>query len=634
MISLPQLPQKLHTPIWIYSISDGRVILANDSALDVWESDCREELYSRDLKSEMSEAVSATLLYYRSLFEKGESIQTWWHLSPKNKVKKILFNFSGIDLENGEKAMLAEVLAFSEHSNNSILFDADGSTISFNDSFTRCYKPTFTTLGEFVGNSALADSWIDRIKKEKVVHAVHKSFIGKRSHWFNLEIRWLDDKQQVLMKLINMDDEKHAYHGAIHESDHDFLTQVLNRKGIIKKIDSSPYVEKYSVLFIDIDGFKLVNDSYGHPVGDQLLQEITHKIKSILPCGATLARFGGDEFIIYLPEVCGVEFAQLVIHQCNQPIDIEKIGRINVGCSIGIANFPDHSQSFEQLINFADVAMLSAKEQGRNRAHHFAPTMLSDLHRKSTLRQQMVTALEEDKFNLVYQPIFDTKSGQLSSLESLMRWNDPLLGDISPSEFIPLAEQSGLMPSIGLWVVKAVCKQLKDWNNSRYWAVHINLSSYQLSEEFPEQVLEILDQFNVKPEQIIFEVTDLLVIDDNGESYKCLLALQSNGFSLQLDDFGSGFSNLDKINTLPISVIKLDKQFMNELSPFNRAVIKAIKLVCEARNIPVIAEGIETAEQLNYANESNIDYCQGFYLSRPVSPNNLDHFVTAQCFVH
>ncbi|MGL6259232.1 putative bifunctional diguanylate cyclase/phosphodiesterase [Vibrio sp. WXL210] len=642
MIPSTSIPQLLHTPIWVYCFETKAIIWANNAALQLWEADSIAELSNRNLGGDMSLATLATLNYFRSMFKKGESIRAWWDYTPKDKQKKTLCHFSGVTLDSNAEGMLVEVLskeeciqravAFSEYSNNAMLIDKHGQVISFNAAFIQSYSPTVTELSQFLDSSTLASEWLSAVKEEKVINRVHHCFTGHQHFWFRIEMRWLEESNQMLLHLVNIDAERRSYLAARYESDHDLLTNLLNRKGLYRKIEDNYKEGSFEVLFIDIDAFKAVNDSYGHLAGDQLLIAIAKRIASLLPEDALLARFGGDEFIVIIPEQNHI--ADLIVEQCGLPFYIDQIGEIKVGCSIGIAHYPEHSMSIDQLFKFADIAMLSAKKAGRGLVHNFAAPMLDSIRYKSLLRQQLGTAIKEEHFELHYQPIYQVETGEIASVEALLRWHDPLLGQVSPANFIPFVEECGMMPKIGLWVIEQACKRLNNWNGTRHWKVNVNLSPCQLTSHFVDDVIQLTTKYGIAPDQLVFEITETAIVQKGALAQECLQSLRDSGFALQLDDFGSGYANFDRIASLPITAIKLDRQFVKRCTVQSQAIIQATQLICNACGFDLIAEGVETEEQLKQIRTLNIDYCQGFLLAKPMPADQIENINVISPYFH
>ncbi|MBY5945388.1 putative bifunctional diguanylate cyclase/phosphodiesterase [Photobacterium rosenbergii] len=624
----------LQTPVWIFDIHQKRILWANSASLSLWEAKSTDELTARDLSLDMSEAVDAILDGYLSRFQQGEKIKTWWYFSPNNVIKKALCYFSGMPGPNGNTVMLVEViaeeaslrreLAFSGSSNLALLFDENGSLISANNSFTHSFGEDLRDLASFLGDAQLADKWLATARSEGVLKTKRLCWTGKSHHWLNIDGKWLSDKHQLLLSLINISQEKEQLHKAKYNAEHDFLTGLLNRRGITNAIVENQHSQHpYSLLFLDIDGFKLVNDTYGHAIGDKLLRAIAIRLQEEVKFKGLLARFGGDEFIVQA-EHRNIEnsamFAKQLIKALNRPFHLKEVGELSIGCSIGTSDYPTDAKDIETLVTQADMAMHRAKLRGRNRSHHFSPDMADALYRKMTLRHHLTLALEAEAFELYYQPIVDMNSKSLKGFEALIRWHDEELGQVSPGEFIPLAEETGQIVPLGKWIIKTACKQLAQWREKygKAFIMSVNLSRAQLQSSLAPTIEGLLKYYQIPPAQLALELTESTMLQEYDEAKQCLDDLASLGLELYLDDFGTGYSSLSQLQDLPISTVKLDQSFVQGEHKGSQAIIEATQAICEKLALKVVAEGVETEAQLRYLQQCGFDFCQGYYLGRPL----------------
>ncbi|MBC7006514.1 EAL domain-containing protein [Photobacterium sp. BZF1] len=624
----------LQTPVWIFDIHQKRILWANSASLSLWEAKSTDELTARDLSLDMSEAVDAILDGYLSRFQQGEKIKTWWYFSPNNVIKKALCYFSGMPGPNGNTVMLVEViaeeaslrreLAFSGSSNLALLFDENGSLISANNSFTHSFGEDLSDLASFLGDAQLADKWLASARSEGVLKTKRLCWTGKSHHWLNIDGKWLSDKHQLLLSLINISQEKEQLHKAKYNAEHDFLTGLLNRRGITNAIVENQHSQHpYSLLFLDIDGFKLVNDTYGHAIGDKLLRAIAIRLQEEVKFKGLLARFGGDEFIVQA-EHRNIEnsamFAKQLIKALNRPFHLKEVGELSIGCSIGTSDYPTDAKDIETLVTQADMAMHRAKLRGRNRSHHFSPDMADALYRKMTLRHHLTLALEAEAFELYYQPIVDMNSKSLKGFEALIRWHDEELGQVSPGEFIPLAEETGQIVPLGKWIIKTACKQLAQWREKygKTFIMSVNLSRAQLQSSLAPTIEGLLKYYKIPPAQLALELTESTMLQEYDEAKQCLDDLASLGLELYLDDFGTGYSSLSQLQDLPISTVKLDQSFVQGEHKGSQAIIEATQAICEKLALKVVAEGVETEAQLRYLQQCGFDFCQGYYLGRPL----------------
>ncbi|MGR5062643.1 putative bifunctional diguanylate cyclase/phosphodiesterase [Photobacterium sp. DNB22_13_2] len=624
----------LQTPVWIFDIHQKRILWANAASLSLWEAETTSELTARDLSLDMSEAVDAILDGYLSRFHQGEKIKTWWYFSPNDMIKKALCYFSGMPGPDGSTVMLVEViaeeaslrreLAFSGSSNLALLFEENGHLISANNSFTHSFGEDLHDLASFLGDAQLAEKWLSTARTEGVLKSKRLCWTGKSHNWLNIDGKWLSDKHQLLLSLINISQEKEQLHKAKYNAEHDFLTGLLNRRGITNAIIENQHSQHpYSLLFLDIDGFKLVNDTYGHAIGDKLLRAIAIRLQEEVKFKGLLARFGGDEFIVQV-EHRNIDnsalFAKQLIKALNRPFHLKEVGELSIGCSIGTSDYPTDAKDIETLVTQADMAMHRAKLRGRNRSHHFSPDMADALYRKMTLRHHLTLALEAEAFELYYQPIVDMNSKSLKGFEALIRWHDEELGQVSPGEFIPLAEETGQIVPLGKWILKTACKQLALWEKKygKSFIMSVNLSRAQLQSSLAPTIEGLLNQYQIPPSQLALELTESTMLQEYDEAKQCLDDLASLGLELYLDDFGTGYSSLSQLQDLPISTVKLDQSFVQGEHKGSQAIIEATQAICEKLALKVVAEGVETETQLRYLQQCGFDFCQGYYLGRPL----------------
>ncbi|WP_330217487.1 bifunctional diguanylate cyclase/phosphodiesterase [Photobacterium kishitanii] len=404
----------------------------------------------------------------------------------------------------------------------------------------------------------------------------------------------------------------------------------MNRRGVSAALKASHHrLSQYSLLFLDLDGFKLVNDTYGHAAGDKLLRAVAIRLLNVVKDKGLVARFGGDEFIIQIERrnytTIG-NFSNQIIETLNRPFHIKDIGELSISCSIGTSNYPDDANNFDTLVTQADMAMHRAKQRGRNCSYPFLQEMADALYRKMTLRHHLSQALENQDFELYYQPIIDLSTQQLKGFEALIRWYDESLGQVSPAEFIPLAEETGQIVPLGLWILHSACQQLAYWTQlyKQTFIISINLSRAQLQPNLAQTIEQIINQYNVNPSQLALEITESAMLQDYCETKPCLDALAAMGIELYLDDFGTGYSSLSQLHDLPISTVKLDQSFVQGEHTSSKVIIEATKAICEKLNLKIVAEGVETQAQLDYINQCGFDYCQGYFFSKPMPVHEIE----------
>ncbi len=415
-----------------------------------------------------------------------------------------------------------------------------------------------------------------------------------------------------------------------HRAHHDPLTDLPNRMLCDDRLRQAitlagRYQRKIALLWIDLDEFKDINDRHGHEAGDFLLQQVGARIKSRLRAADTVARVGGDEFIAILgeddaPEAVG-SVAESVLNAIAEPahyLDLD----LQVTASIGVAVYPNDGTSADELKRSADQAMYRAKERGRNTYRLFSSALSERLARRMEIQQSLRNALAADGFEMYYQPQF-TSAGRLVGLESLIRFRDPELKRISPGEFIPIAEEMGLMIDVGAWVIEEVCNQMRQWREEGIppLPVSVNVSALQLARtDFASFISAILAKNAIPPDLLQVEITETAMMNDVEESRRQLVALEDIGVRLSLDDFGTGHSSLSYIHRLPVDTIKIDRSFVRHLAVFteSNAIVRGILVIARALELTVVAEGVETQEELDAVNSLGFDLIQGYLLSVPL----------------
>ncbi|MDB5804664.1 MAG: hypothetical protein JWN73_1986 [Betaproteobacteria bacterium] len=417
----------------------------------------------------------------------------------------------------------------------------------------------------------------------------------------------------------------------LRQATHDALTGLPNRvvldERIQHAIDSSERSHRrFAVYFMDLDGFKAVNDSLGHRIGDNLLKELASRLRNNLRKQDLIARFGGDEFVILVEDVAdagnAAAVAEKLFDSFTEEFDLLESG-MSVSPSIGIALYPENGETIEVLLKNADAAMYQAKAAGRNTYRFFEPTMNMSAQRTMQIQRGLHAGLRLNQFHLDFQPKFDCKHGHLLGLEALMRWKHPELGQVSPSEFIPIAERAGQISRLGRWVVEETCRQIRAWDaeGAAPVKVAVNLSVNQLnSADLAEEMAAILKKHDVSPERVMFEITESVAMHDTETNVASIGRLQAMGFDLSIDDFGTGYSSLSYLQKFAVGQLKVDRSFVHALDRGDEkslAIVSTIIGLAHSLNMEVVAEGVETREQLALLGELKCDQVQGFLLGRP-----------------
>jgi diguanylate cyclase (GGDEF)-like protein/PAS domain S-box-containing protein len=432
---------------------------------------------------------------------------------------------------------------------------------------------------------------------------------------------------------------------------HDSLTGLLNRGAFEERMSTALLRVarrggQFALLYIDLDRFKGINDSLGHTVGDSLLQHLARRFEKIVGAAGQLARWGGDEFLVLLDDAAAaVPLAQRLIEAAGEPCEIESL-LLSIGASIGIAFAPEHGADTATLLRHADTAMYRAKEHGRRQAEIFNPAMNAHLERRTRLDAGLRQALDRNELSVIYQPVIDLRSLEMTGVEALLRWHSPELGDVTPSEFIPLAEDTGLIVPIGEWAMRTIFAQAAEWQAIQAaqsaslqpgevmrlpLRVALNVSARQLLwSDLANTVERALEATGVLPRRLEFELTESLLLQDSTTLARNISRLRAMGIELAIDDFGTGYASLSYLLRFPISTLKIDQSFIRRV-PGDRdamSIAEAIVAMSNALGLRCIAEGVETREQFDFLRMVDCDAIQGFLVASPLDAHQISERLT------
>ena len=430
---------------------------------------------------------------------------------------------------------------------------------------------------------------------------------------------------------INLQLEKQT-EAARHMAFHDLLTGLPNRSQLLENLDHAIQLaqrqeSRLAVLFLDLDRFKYINDSLGHHIGDELLKEVAQRVKSRLRSSDTLVRLGGDEFVILLESLednnTPAKVAQNILDTLQEPMDVAGF-HLNISASIGIAFYPEDADNIHSLIKYADNAMYQAKELGRNRFRYYTRALSEETEKRLATESALREAMQLNQFHMVFQPIINLRTMEVSHAEALIRWQHPELGFVSPEYFIPIAEENGLINEIGIWVVRQACQAYKSWmaQGLALKSVAINVSSVQFKKgNLTRTIQSILAEEGLDASAIEIEITERYLMDQTEHTIKHLDALKRAGHLISVDDFGVGYSSMSYMKRLPLDIIKIDRSFVNDIADDenDRQISLAIISLSHNLGYRVIAEGVENEAQLAFLQHSGCDFAQGYFFSRPVA---------------
>jgi len=489
-------------------------------------------------------------------------------------------------------------------------------------------KDGFHATAELKAEKEYADLPILVITALDDDRSVAKAFDVGACDYITKPVNWSVLRQRVRRLLYTAQAERKIRHLAYHDT----LTGLPNRLLFMDRMEQAigraqRSNDRFALLFIDVDHFKVINDSMGHEAGDQLLTEVTRRLGDSVRRSDTIARLGGDEFTVILENVSEPEAVVLVAKNLLEilckPMYLGDRD-VHISASIGIAMYPDDGEDFGNLLKNADTAMFRAKAQGRNTFQFYASEMSTAAMRRLELENSLRYAIEKQEFIIHYQPKYDLHSRGCVGMEALVRWDHPDKGVIPPDEFIPLAEETGLIVALGEWVIRTACRQLSTWQKAGY-PVH-DLSINVSARQFHEQDLcalftEVLQEYRLDAQDIEIELTESALVENHQHARQILGRLHDMGLRIALDDFGTGYASMTYLKQFPIDTVKIDRSFVWGIpgDVENIAIVRAIAGLTSALGLSLIAEGVETAEQVEFLMDIECLRGQGYFWSKPVS---------------
>jgi diguanylate cyclase (GGDEF)-like protein/PAS domain S-box-containing protein len=637
----------------------------------------REELMGMNIRQyadkENAKRVSQA---YDLVYKTGIPLkEAGWHITRKDGQKRYIegsisllkdsaekvIGFRGITHDVTERKQAEEALRQSEEKYRNILeniqeayFEVDlaGNFTFFNDSLCRI---TGCSREELIG--ANYRQFSDRENSKSVFMVFNEVYkTGVYTEGFDWLIIRKDGTKRYIEASVSLKKDSSGkpsgFKGVIrditerkrieqelnHMATHDVLTGLPNRLMFSQLLEHAVQSaqrnkKQLAVLFIDLDRFKIINDSLGHEAGDILLKEMALRFKQSLRNVDIVGRLGGDEFIILIEDFNDEKqvatLAQKILATIIQPMNIRG-EECRVTASIGISVYPKDGQDEQSLMKNADIAMYFAKEEGKNNFQFYSENIRSMSSERLTIETNLRRAIERNEFYLDYQAKLDLKTKEITGVEALLRWNNPYLGVVTPAQFIPVAEETGMIVPIGRWVMKTACAQNAAWQKQGLPPIcmSVNISLRQLmNENFLQDIKNILNETRMSPALLELEITESMIMHKPERLIPILIKIKELGVRMAIDDFGTGYSSLAQIKNFPINTLKVDRSFIRNLPTDmdNRAVTEAVIVMGKSLKLTVVAEGVETKEQENFLQEQICDEMQGFYFSKPISP---DRFAT------
>ncbi|MDK9723463.1 MAG: EAL domain-containing protein [Sterolibacteriaceae bacterium MAG5] len=652
---------------------DGRIEYCNQSLLDmtgfaasevigqlpsIWKSDeTPAEVYR-----ELWQAVSGGQRWQGEMRNKRRNGQLYWErqtISPIRDADGRIVRLISVKEDTTLLQEMAQALSLREQalasSNNGIMITLskadDHSIVYVNPAFERITgysaKEVIGLEGRFLVRDDLAQPGLNEIRnalrEQRPGHAVLRNYRKDGSlFWNELFISPISDLSRHetthFVSIINDVSERIHYQQAIeHQATHDNLTGLANRTLLHDRISQAIAFARRSsrsvaVMLLDLDHFKHVNDAFGHSAGDDLLKEVAQRLRACVRESDTVARLGGDEFVIVLSDLVSAEdvdhISEKISESLSRPVMIGEREAF-VGASIGISLFPRDGEHGETLLRNADMAMYRVKEHGRNSVRLFSPEMATMAIERVDMEGALRRAIERKELLLHYQPKIDLGTRRIVGAEALVRWQHPQIGLVHPTEFIPLAEETGLVVPLGAWVMEEAFRQQAAWTAAGLPPIRmaINLSARQFRlEDLPDIVNEKLAATGAKPGSFIFELTESMVMQDAERALTVMHSLKTLGISLSLDDFGTGYSSLSYLRRFPIDEVKIDRSFVRDLhhDPDDAAIAAAVVALARTLGLKVVAEGVEMEEQVNVLERLNCDQVQGYFFGRPLDPADFE----------
>ncbi|GFE71791.1 EAL domain-containing protein [Chroococcus sp. FPU101] len=543
------------------------------------------------------------------------------------------------DQDNLEKQDLVRLASFPELSPNPII------EINYHGEITYTNPAAnikFESLREEVLKHPILKSLIDQSKNTEGNLLLREVQIG--DNVFEQYVHYLSDSQLIRSYIFDITERKQSEQKLKYQAFHDLLTSLPNRAWFNKQLSISLEQAKrnkgvIAVIFLDLDGFKNINDSLGHSYGDQVLQQFAKRLVNCVRAGDTVARWGGDEFTILLPQVRDeddtIKLAQRIIEVLKKPFHIKE-HQLYIKTSLGIAIYPRDGDNEESLLKNADAALYRAKEKGRNRYQFYSSTITSKALLLLKLENSLYQAIEKNEFSLHYQPQVKLTTGEITGVEALLRWYHPDMGQVAPAKLIALAEQTDLIVPISQWVLKTACSQNLAWQQAGFkpLPITVNFSPRQFQQpNLVTMIEQTLAETGLPPYYLEVEITETSIIHDEKFAAQVFKDLRSLGVSISLDDFGTGYSSLSHLQKFPFQTLKIDQSFVQALqvNPEDTAILSAMIMLGRSFNLRVVAEGVETLQQLEILEKLHCEEVQGYWFSRPLKTEDATQLLLQHC---
>ncbi|MCW8356518.1 EAL domain-containing protein [Marinomonas pontica] len=656
---------KMPLAAWIIDIERSSVPWCNDAAAELLTDSLSDIKSGQRL---ISEALQKRLSVYIDALSLGDALPFKWPYLAKDGTQ---YTVSGSVIALGEgrrglsveahpvsvlfkptpavmgnmlpaQAITASRLPTQFKSLSVAAFDPNGVYLEASDRFGELFGD-IQHIRDLFAVSGAANSFMRRLELKELLSQEIRLSSKKGVRWHKIEVSYHPLTNDIYLLTHDIQEERDHDVALYRLNNYDSLTQLPNRNLLYQQLESALVNARkrqrhFGILYLDLDGFKVINDNFGHRVGDELIQRVAERIKTCIPSRACLYRLGGDEFVVVLENTDSIDeledIAKGIMQNASDTYPVAKM-EMMITASIGIASYPQHADDIDNLLKNADAAMYRAKSTGHNMYFVYENDMADNIDAHLTLGGGLRKAIEEEQFILHYQPKIRLCDEVVVGAEALIRWIHPELGMISPDQFIPLAEESGLILPLGEWVIRRACRQLQEWREAGFAPIKlsVNLSSRQFMQaDLVDMVERVLEETGVDSEYFELELTESMLMADAQQSIDKLHGFRKLGLTLSIDDFGTGYSSLAYLKKFPIQTLKIDRSFIHDLGLDcdNDAIVKATIAMANSLNLKVIAEGVETRSQVDALNGYACEEVQGYLFSRPLCGDDFLSYVNGR----
>lgn len=641
---------------WVIDITQGTVSWSNRTAKQCFAGALG---VSRDGLTYIDGELKSDLTHFLAQANEGEPLSFHWLL---RDVRQVLYRCTATAISLGTDALGFSVEAMPcpsevsqamprsygnksipERLNSLILmsFTATGEK-SFLSQRAHALFPNIAHIRELFAVHSAAKHFVERVNSKGVVHQEILLSTANGIRWFELEAHVNPENGNIDVFAQDIQELRDFEVKLYRLQNYDCLTSLPNRNLLYQQLEKAKNTaekrdRKFGVMYLDLDGFKVVNDTFGHRVGDQLLQEVANRIKTTIPSRSCLYRLGGDEFVVVMEHVKDTQeledIAALINATGAEPYPVSDMEML-ITTSIGVACYPCHGEDIDTLLKNADAAMYRSKASAHNGYLVYQESMSEGFSAYLTLGGGLRKAIEEGQFELYYQPKVRSMDEATVGAEALIRWHHPEKGMIPPDQFIPIAEESGLILPLGEWVIRRACEQLKLWQDQGLPPINlsVNLSGRQfLQPNLVEVVKQILADTGIDPQYLELELTESMLMSDAHGTIQKLHDFREMGVTLSIDDFGTGYSSLAYLKKFPIQALKIDRSFIKDLGidGDDDAIVKATIAMAQSLNLKVIAEGVESRNQMNLLTDYECQEVQGYLFAKPMCSDDFERYLGA-----